>query len=316
MATIIHRRTVRRPGASLAPLSSLTWIGWLSVLATAAWLVNGLWPLVEAGIGDSSTWGEKALYAVRVIGGAAPLLLPAALELGVPGARRRTPWLMRGVVLLALAQLARPAIGFVQNIVVTAFYPANPQINYETPLGVTFGMLTVATALFTIGGQWSLSDGLWDAGARPRRAIIAVVAAVGTFGTLAAFLPFLGSNLDLGQALGWLNLASIAMSLVSIFLVLVVATRLVAGYPARLVPRRAWAVAAIAGIGLIVEEYGSALVLGAVVPGQTLSVIVVVAGAFAWVVIAVSFALGLGRGTERRGGRRPLLHLYVRNPTD
>ena len=41
---------------------------------------------------------------------AAVVAMPAALELGVPGARRRTPWLMRGLVLLALEELARPAI--------------------------------------------------------------------------------------------------------------------------------------------------------------------------------------------------------------
>ena len=334
MATVIHRRMVRRPprsapatpgsapaeprgpGAFLAPLAALTVIGWASVVVAAAWLVNALWPLVEVGVGDASTWGDKALYVVRVLGDAAPLLLPAALELGVPDARRRTPWLMRGAVLLALAQLARPAIGFVQERFIAALDPTGQPIDYETPLGFAFGLVTVASALLTIGGQWALSDGLWDAGARPRRAILAAVAAVGVIGTLVAFLPYFGTSIDLTKGLGWLNVASIGLSLATIGLVLVVATRLMSGFPSRLVPRRAWAVAVIAGAGLLVEQYGSALILGAAVQGQTLGVVVVVAGSIGWVVLAVALALGLGRGTERRLGRRPLVHLYVRNPTD
>ncbi len=189
-------------------------------------------------------------------------------------------------------------------------------VNYETPLGLAFGVLAVGSGLLLIGGLWSLSDGLWDAGSRPPRAILLVVAAIGAGGTLVAFLPFLGSNVDLSRTLGWLNLASIVLSLVTIALALVVATRLVAGLPARLVPRPAWALGAIAGVGVMVERFGTAVLLGTGGEVEGLNLVIGVASSAAWLILAVAFAAGLGRGAERRNGRRPLMHLYVRNPTD
>lgn len=319
VASIVDRRlapplpaVARGPGSAL---SSLTLIGWVSAVVAIGWLVNELRPLLEPGALDARQWEGIAGRVLTALGDAAVIGMPAALELGVPGARRRTPWLMRGLVLLALAQLARPAIAFVQDLA-TLLDPSFELFDYETPLGLAFGVVTVATGLLSVGGAWALSDGLFDAGARPRRVLMGVVAVTGTAATVVAFVPYLGDALDLAVPLGWLNLASLAISAAVIALWLVVATRLMAGFAPRLAPRRAWFLAAAAGLCLVVSRFGSAaqLLNGGLAP--VVSEVLFVVGVTAWVLLFLAFATGLGRGRERRVGRPRRMRLYVLNPTD
>ncbi|HEY5433825.1 MAG TPA: hypothetical protein VIK13_01205, partial [Candidatus Limnocylindrales bacterium] len=110
MTHVAHRRFLttaetqaRRP---LGAAQRLGPVGWVFTLLAVTWAVIELRPLTEFSAFDSLD--KDALLVVRTLGEVALLALPAGLLLGFPGARRRNPWLFRGLVLLALVQLAQP----------------------------------------------------------------------------------------------------------------------------------------------------------------------------------------------------------------
>ncbi len=330
MATIIHRRLVsprrdqvpRGPLAGLGDrLSSLTFLGFLSAIAAVTWFLLQVTPLLAVdALSEARRWSTVATV-LNALGEAATIGLLAALELGVPGARRRTPSLRRGLVLLALAQLSRPVLGALQDLVVQV-QPDFQPYDYQQPLALAFGLVTLATGLFWVGGAWSLSDGLSDAGARPRRRVIAAVAAAGVIAALATILPYLDQVFGDSAVLNVLNLVSLGISLVLTALWLMVATRLVSGVRSRLAPRRAWVLAAGSGAGFLVVRFGYPLyqvILGrAGQNGQRIPFVgeaLLVADVLSWVLLFLAFAAGLGRGRERRDARPPLLRLFVLNPT-
>ena len=116
MATIVNRRLARclgpaparGPGASL---DALTWVGWASVLAAFGFLVFGLRPLAELGDPAVLGLGPGRLHRCSSPSGTRPWLRCRRRSSGASRGRGgRTPWLMRGVVLLALEQLARPVL--------------------------------------------------------------------------------------------------------------------------------------------------------------------------------------------------------------
>jgi hypothetical protein len=324
LSTIVHRRLApstgpaapRGPGASL---DSITWVGWLFALGGFAWLVYSLRPLLQ--IGDIGTWdwavvGDLVLRSLR---DAAIVAMPFALELGVPGARRRTPWLMRGLVLLALDQLSKPVLGYAREFAITELDPGGNPFLYDTPLAVSLGLLTLATNLLTIGGAWALSDGLADAGSRPSPRRVASVVVVGTAISVIAYLPvsgFFGEGAIPGdQPAFWLNLVGLLMGLVEIALWFAVGARLAAGHTFRLRPRRAWLLGAIAGAMILVARFAYPLLLMSRIQSFELSLALAVGTSFGWIVLFVAFAAGLGRGRERREARPRRLRLYVLNPT-
>ena len=326
LATIVNRRLAPAPGPAPArgpgaALSSLTLLGWVSAIAAVGYLAISLRPILDLGGPSVWDWGEVGNRVLAALRPAAVVGMPAALELGVPGARRRTPWLMRGLVLLALEELARPAIRVAEQYVYEQIGPESMELAFGSPLGLALAMVSIGATLLAVGGAWALSDGLADAGARPRRVFLAVVVGIGLVLSLFAYLPAYGyfvegATFDLALPRTWFNAVGVVLGFVEIWLWLVIGTRLVAGSAARLRPRRAWILGAIAGVTILVVRLGYPLLFIAQpdIPGLAFAAGVV--ASVPWLVLFLAFAAGLGRGRERRDERPRRLRLYVLNPTD
>lgn len=327
MATIVHRRVaqdhgpapLRGPGASL---DALTWVGWTSAVLAFGFLVFGLRPITELGGPQTWDWNQVADTALRTVRSAAVVALPAALEWGVPGARRATPWLMRGAFLLALEEALRPVLRVAQDQYFERL-PEAMDMGFDTPAGLALVLVSLAVTLLGLAGAWALSDGLADAGARLRRAIRVGVVAAGTALSIAAYLPaygFFGQGavFETDKVLWWLNLGGLALGFVDIAVWLLVGVRLVGGLLARprLHPRRAWILGAVAGACVLGYRFLAPLLFlvvpGAVELGWGLRVL----SDATWILLLLALATGLGRGRERREGRPRRVRLFVLNPTD
>jgi hypothetical protein len=325
MAHIVHRRIARDlpprpprgPGASL---DALTWIGWASAVAAFGFLVFGLRPLTELGDMGFWDWNQVGFTVLETVRRAAFVALPAALEWGVPGARRRTPWLLRGTVLLALEQVARPVIDFAREQYFERVLEA-ADLGFDTPAGLALVLVSLAVAVVGIAGAWALSDGLADAGARPRRAVVMGVVAGGTALALYAYLPLYGFFTEgvvqeTDKLLWWLNVTGLALGFVDIALWLMIGVRLVAGLPFGLHPRRAWVVAAVTGACILGHRLLTFMLPLADLAASELSWGLRILADGAWVLLLVAFAAGLGRGRESREGRPRRVRLFVLDPTD
>ncbi len=325
MATIIHRRPApargaepaRGPGASL---DALTPLGYASAVAAFGFLVFGLRPLADLGGTQLWNWGGVAEIVFNTLRNAAIVGLPAALEWGVPGARRVTPWLMRGTVLLALEQLAQPLLSAAQEFVSTQLEPNSQPFAYDTPLSLALGILRLSLNLLAIGGAWALADGLFDAGSRPRRGIVGGVVIAGMAVSAYAYLPLYGlwpgaqTPWPIDTPVFWMNLVGIAMGFLEIALWYVVGTRLVAGLAFRLRPRLGWGLGAVAGAASLAVRFAVPLMTLGQVQDPLAGQAVYVLATGLWIVLWVAFAAGLGRAREHHAGRVRLTRLYVRNP--
>jgi hypothetical protein len=307
MAHRAHRRVLtgaeanaRRP---LKTSQRLGPVGWVFAVLAAAWAAVELWPITQFSAFDSVS--GDAMLVVRTLGDVAIVALPTGLLLGFPGARRRNPWLFRGVVLLALVQLLQPAIRALQGWV---FEQVDPGVEGFSPLYAALTMLSLAVGVISLAAVWAVSDGLFDAGARPHRAFLFVVGGAAVVLDLALIVPYVAAN-GLGIFTnGVLDLVSLALSLAMAVLWYVVVARLVVGFAAGLVPRRAWALGAIAGAMFILELLASTFLLWAGQAGRVavdLAPLLLVAASAVWILLFAAFANGLGRGPSRRaGGRR------------
>ncbi len=313
---------LRGPGASL---SALTWVGWVSLVVAAAWFANGIRPVLDMGDIRSWNWLEVARLAWWSITDASIIALPAALEWGVPGARLRTPLLLRGTALLATQVLGGGAVTLAQTWL---FEATDLAFDLESPVGLSLGLLRVGMGVIGIAGVWALSDGMLDAGARigrPRLAAAIVVGVILGAWLVAFYLPQddeLGSAL--GQPLFWLNLAALFLYTVDTVLWCIVAVRLFVGFQARQRPRRAWAIGMLAGVVLIAARLVSILpILGgqqdawlSVVVQLLLSVVAqLLLGGAPWILLVLALLAGLGRGRERRDPPPRRMRLFIRNPT-
>jgi hypothetical protein len=298
----------------------LTWVGWASGLAAFGFLVFGLRPLSELGDPRSWDWGQVGFTVLESVRNATVVALPAALEWGVPGARRRTPWLMRGVVLLAVEQLARPVLEVAREQYFERV-PEAADLYFDTPVGLALVLVSLGVSVLGIAGAWALSDGLSDAGARPRRAIVVGVVAAGTALALYVYLPLYGFFAEgvvqeVDRLLWWLNLGGLVLGFADIALWLMVGVRLLAGLPFRLRPRRAWVLAAAAGACVIgLRLLTSLLPLVDSVASELSWGLRLVTDA-SWILLLLAFAAGLGRGRERREERPRRMRLFILNPTD
>ncbi len=266
-------------------------------------------PLTEFSAFDSVD--KDALLIVRTLGDVAIVALPAGLLLGFPGARRRNPWLFRGVVLLALVSLVQPALRALQGWVLDQVDPAAGGFS---PLYAATAMVSMAVGIVALAAVWAVSDGLFDAGARPRRLVLALVAAAAVVLELWFVVPLIVDN---GLAIfrnGILDIASLAISVAFSAAWYVVSARLVVGFTVGLVPRRAWAAGALAGALFIIGRLAMTLQLWAVqLSGGTpvnLGPALQVASSAVWVLLLVALCLGLGRGTNRGAGERRRLPRY------
>ena len=319
MTHVAHRRFLtaaesqaRRPRSAAQRMGT---VGWTFAALAAVWAVVELWPLTQFSAFDSLD--QDALLVVRTLGDAALLALPAGLLLGFPGARRRNRWLYRGLVLLALVQLARPAQRALQSWVLEREGPGMFE-GVFSPLYEATVLVSLAIGVASLAGVWALSDGLFDAGARPRRPVLVVLAGA-VVGLELALLVQLVANNGLEVFMNGLStIASLAISIAVDAAWFVVAARLVAGFTAGLMPRRAWALGAVAGgllivDGLVGSVQGWTGALGAMY--LSLGPVMVVTSSAVWVSLFLALALGLGRGTNRGSGERRRLRRYeVRRP--
>lgn len=326
MATIVHRRPAagraaepaRGPGGTFW---SMTRVGWLFAALGAGWFAWNMRFLLDLGGPVQWSWPavlEAILGAAR---GAAVVAMPAALEIGVPGARTRTRWLYRGVVLLALEQLLRPVLSQLQQLAFESLGTEALQPSFDQPLSLALVLAALAINLLALAGTWSLSDGLADAGARPRRWILAGVLAVAMAVTLAAYLPGFGfftegAVFDFSSLALWSNLLGLVVGLIEIALWVVVAVRLLAGFLGRgLRPREAWLYGGLAGLLLLAVRIVYPAILMARIEGEGLALALNAIAAGPWIFLFIAFTAGLGRGRERRAEPPRRVRLFVRNPT-
>ena len=300
-AEVKLRRPVRFP-ATVSP------VGWAFALLALGQFVIRVQPLLAPGALDAPRWGDDALLLVYALGEAAIIGLPAALALGFPAARSRNRWLVRGVVLLALAPLASMAVSWFRDRIVeiadpSALFAFDP----STPLGLGLAVLSLSTMLITIAGAWSLSDGLDEAGATLRRGVVILAAIAGVAVVLAAYGAYVVAS-ELELATFALSVVGLALSAVVIALWFVIAARLAVGWAGGLAPRVAWVAGTAAGALLVAGYLASAVAVqlgGFTGWDNPLLVVFSLMNPVAWILLFAAFALGLGRGwpLRRRGYR-------------
>lgn len=275
MARLVHRRRVRAaasddeakgPGATLGPLvarllAPFSWIGRLSLLASAAYLLLVARPLVTGERGALSG-ADLAEVIASLLGSVAVILLPAALEYG--GARRNGRLLM-AFGLLAAAEVLRPivggAFGLLGNVLAAPAAPQGEDAAVNDPMAglmVASSWFAIVLATLAIGGWATAYRGLVDAGARPARpAVVAVVMAV----LAVAAAGDMRLLFALPEGLGSWEVPMVATDVVGLFanaLLAVAASAaavaLLAGAAGRLLPRLAWRLGAAAGIGVFLSD--------------------------------------------------------------
>src|SRR3954469_18137303 len=260
MARIEHRRLVRRgpdaatkrdtpdptvlavpdgddddePAAPDAALDRLSWLGWVSAGVALGWLLIQLRPLLDGGAFSEARRLDDLRFVLRAVSGAAARALPAALELGVGQASRRVPWLYRGAVLLAVAEVATVLLDQAHDRFLADVHVSDP----TKPIVLAYAIASLAPAIATIGGLWAASDGLWDIGARPARVVLRLVGGAAVLVTLLTYVPYLNQVFSPDAiVVSLLNLVRLAVSLALIGITAVVATHLLAGAIARMTPR-------------------------------------------------------------------------------
>ncbi|MEI7744396.1 MAG: hypothetical protein WCK58_11710, partial [Chloroflexota bacterium] len=174
-------------------------------------------------------------------------------------------------------------------------------------------MVSYAIGILSITGAWAFSDGLSDAGARLKRPILWLAAAIGPIAMLIAYAPYFGQAIDLGQFVGWLNVIGLSLSLVLVARWSIVAARLVLATSDRLKPQRAWFIAWLAGVLLVVERIGSPVQIIVDPKGENLMLrtLVSASGSAVWIALFVAALIGLGRGTAKLRIKPPLMRLFV-----
>jgi hypothetical protein len=312
MARWAHRRVLtaaeakaRRP---LKAAQRLGPVGWVFAALAALWGLVALWPITQFSAFDSLS--DDALLVLRTLGDVATVALPAGLLLGFPGVRRRNPWLFRGVVLIALVHLLQPANRALQGWVLEQVDLSAGGFN---PLYAAMTLVSLAIGVVYLAGVLALSDGLFDAGARPRRRVLVLIGGAAVALEVVLIAPVIAANGLSVFPNGLLDVASLLISFGISVAWYVVVARLVVGYTDGLVPRQAWALGAVAGALFLVVGLGSTLLLWA---GQLwgasigLGLLPSVALSAVWTLLFLACALGLGRGTDRAPGDRRRLPRY------
>jgi hypothetical protein len=309
MTTIVHRRYLppREAAGPGARLGALTWVGWASLVGAIGMLASSWWFLLDLGeprqidlAGLLPQLAGDTLVPARIA-------LPAALEWGVPGARKRVPWLWRGSVLIALAAMLGQGIDWAQSGVMEDFFVATSS-SLDGLDGdrrwMALSVLGLGVALIRLAGWWAIADGLADAGARISRPVLIVAAAFGTLPVLAS-VAVSSFDVDTGLSLTVLQLGAIGIGTVTSAVQMVAAARLVAGGVGNLPPASAWVAGALAGalllIGQVTNLVGWFGTLGQ--SGNGVEVLGPVLAATSYgptFLLLLAFALGLGRGRWRQ----------------
>lgn len=335
MAKIVHRRFVTRPAAPEpasthapdAALDNLTFIGWASAVFAISTLIVQLMPLTSDGALSDANRLTAIVTALRAAAASAAIGLPAALELGLPGARHRTPWLYRGAVLLALAQLLVFGLGQLQRRVLTDADVADP----SSPLVLAFSIGALGAAILQVAGTWSFADGLADLGARPRRAFLVGLPVLAVAALLGGYIPSLIEYIPAGVEQN--GVASVALVVlravvgtVQVALTVALGVRLIDGATRRLRPTRAWRVGAIAGASLVASSVLFAVFVDLSWAIQVLrdaslfdlltplTLLLRLTEMLGWVLLVSALAAGLGRAALIDVAPRRYLTRWVRYP--
>jgi hypothetical protein len=286
------------PRAPDARLDNLSAVGWASIVFAVATLIVALLPLASAGALSDANRISSLVLVLRSVAASAAIGLPAALEFGLAGARGRVPWLYRGVVLLALAQVLLFALSEVSKRVLTDADVSDP----SSPIVLAFSVGSLAAAILQVAGAWSTADGLADLGARPRRAFVVGLPLIAAAATLAGYLgiviPYLEAAIEAGNVQATIvPLLRLAVAILLSAVIVALGVRLVDGGIRRLRPRRAWLTGWIAGACLVGSVFATALLIdplqSLILPIAILSLLLEMLG---WVLLVSALAAGLGVG--------------------
>jgi hypothetical protein len=322
MATIVHRRYAApraaapvEPHAPDARLDQLTWFGWASAVLAVATLIIQLMPLTRVDAFAENRLLEQVMTVLRSVSASAPLALVAALELGLPNARARAPWLWRGVLLYALGQ----ALLFGLQQLSDRFLSGQDFADPTNPWYLILSVAALAMAILQIGGLWSMSDGLGDLGARPGRSILVGLPVIAMLGTAIGYVSLVVQSglegLLAGGVLTFVALLRVAALVATAGLLVAVGVRLVTGAIDRLPARRAWITGAIAGgslIGFVLLQALRVQRLGDL--AYAAAVLTLVLEMLGWVLLVSALAGGLGRAALIRVAPRRFITRWVRYP--
>jgi hypothetical protein len=318
MTTLVHRRTLqpvvaepRGPGGTIGPIlarytAPLTWIGWLSILGAAGYLIWRVPLLWQGAFSDES--GEfnpvHVLGLLPMVGNAALILLPAAVELGYPNVARRNRWLRTGAALIALQRVGSTASGPLSGLVLSAGLGQDGSADTD-PAVVVQGMVLavdVGLAVVLVAGWLAFAYGLWRAGARPSQSVLMVV--VGAVVVLQALV--LGIEV---LSADWTSVSGVTLGIFGVRILIAFADAaataaltitLLWGAKEGLLPRRAWRIAVIAAfMSAIALVFGQFVILVLTSDLATLALNVTLDVAAAWpLLLMVACLAGLGRGEE------------------
>lgn len=333
MRTLVHRRQVvrtvapRGPGSTVGPLlarltAPLTWVGWLSLGGVAYMLILWAWGRVIGGVpSDVGLLDLAGLAVLGQISSLATVLLPAALELGYPGVARRNPWLLRGMLLLALAPLSRPLAGFVQDWASNALFQTGDGRQFiQSDIAFAFGQtLALIGDLLQALGWLAFLRGLIVARARPRDSVLVAFALAGVAVWVAALLPSFGqlwasdrliasASNGLGILVGLCHSAATAG----------VVAALLTGAFRRLQPHLGWAFGvataiamAAANIAVLVQVLLGPWTRSDGTPDYWLFTALAGLNIGSSLLLLAACLAGIGRGTDLRGDVLPRHRAYV-----
>jgi hypothetical protein len=294
MGRTVHRRyrtgTVVPQGVGRLPVVGRVFV----VLAALAALAE-LWAVVDAWqLGASEWWSDVPQLLPVAARAAAIVVLPAAVAWASPTRFRANPWLWRGVLLVAVAQLLRYPATLLQRALVDAYGGGDA----DTTLFLAQAAIGLALGFLSVLAVWALSEGVKDAGGRSRGAV-AFAAVVGIAGFLLLVVPGLAAGVTVDLQLA-VNVLSVGLNGLFLFASALLAARLLAGVLRRVPPAVAWRVGAIGGwVVLVLPSLSLASLLVSVYvlpPGEGVSIPYLgVATYFGWPLIALALGMGMAR---------------------
>jgi hypothetical protein len=293
MASIEHR--LRRAGPSRPTgVRRLPATGRLFLVLAAVVAAAELWPIANAYMLGVTEWWSDAPFllptAARV---GAIVAMPAAVAWAAPSRTRSNPWLWKGALIVAIVQLLRYPAEWLQPILL--------QVDGEADFASGPGyyavvVISLALASLSVLGVWALSEGARDAGARVPAPVLVGVGLL-SIAIGGVFVPSLLSAGEQDLTVTLLNLVSVVVNLLFLFIDGVLFVRLIAGVRARLRPPLAWRAGALGSGVLLVLPL---LSLGSLFVGQLTGVNVVipflnVATYFGWPLLAIAVSMGMAR---------------------
>jgi len=170
-------------------LRRLPWLAWLFVVLAVAYLY---WSIRDSTFGANPSIGDVLGYALLVTPGLVAILLPAALLMRHPDARRRLPAILFGAILFAAVQglllLSDPLQPLFESLT-----PAGDDLPSLVPMAAAFDAFVL---LVSVLGLAYIAVGLSQARRYRDRPAAAVVLFVPVAAILATILGVLSASRD------------------------------------------------------------------------------------------------------------------------